>query len=119
MHEVLVVDDHALGTNDCRGWIRRSLFERLDLPDRHFYQFRLAFNRTQAKGSFKVMENDVADHIGADIILPKSAMKPALPEKSVLVRLCSGRRATLPGPDRIGNPGGFAAAWNTSRATRY
>ena len=30
------------------------------------------------------MENDVADYIGADVILPKSAMKPALPEKSVL-----------------------------------
>src|SRR5215467_15562488 len=26
---VLVVPDHALGTNDCRGWIRRSLFEKL------------------------------------------------------------------------------------------
>jgi hypothetical protein len=76
---VLVVDDHALGTNDCRGWIRRSLFEKLDLPARHFYQFRLAFNRTQAKGSFKVMENDVAEQVGADIILPKSSMKPALP----------------------------------------
>ena len=58
---VLVVDDHTLGTNDCRGWIRRSMFEKLDLPARHFYQFRLAFNRTQAKGSFKVMENDVAE----------------------------------------------------------
>ncbi|HEU0140157.1 MAG TPA: hypothetical protein VFQ79_10615, partial [Bryobacteraceae bacterium] len=68
---VLVVEDHTLGTNDCRGWIRRSLFEKLGLPARHFYQFRLAFNRTQAKGSFKVMENDVADHISADIILPK------------------------------------------------
>ena len=29
---VLVVEDHCLGTNDCRGWIRRSLFERLGLP---------------------------------------------------------------------------------------
>ena len=78
---VLVVDDHTLGTNDCRGWIRRWLFEKLNLPARQFYQFRLAFNRTQAKGSFKVMENDVAEQIGADIILPKSSMKPALPEK--------------------------------------
>ena len=26
---VLVVPDHALGTNDCRGWIRRSLFDKL------------------------------------------------------------------------------------------
>jgi hypothetical protein len=99
---VLVVDDHSLGTNDCRGWIRRALFERLGLPDRHFYQFRLALNRTQAKGSFKVMENDVADHIGADIILPKSAMKPALPEKSVLVRLCSGGAQLFRGPVVLG-----------------
>src|SRR3984893_9637574 len=99
---VFVVEDHALGTNDCRGWIRRSMFEKLGLPDRHFYQFRLAFNRTQAKGSFKVMENDVADHIGADIILPKSAMKPALPEKSVLVRFCSGEAQLFRGPIVLG-----------------
>lgn len=99
---VLVVDDHSLGTNDCRGWIRRSLFDRLGFPDRHFYQFRLAFNRTQAKGSFKVMENDVADYVGADIILPKSAMKPALPEKSVLVRLCSGDAQLFRGPIVLG-----------------
>src|SRR6516162_1752329 len=87
---VLVVEDHCLGTNDCRGWIRRSIFERLGLPSGHFYQFRLAFNRTQAKGSFKVMENDVADHIGVDIILPKSSMKPALPKQSLLVKLFFG-----------------------------
>jgi hypothetical protein len=99
---VLVVDDHSLGTNDCRGWIRRSLFDRLGFPDRHFYQFRLAFSRTQAKGSFKVMENDVADYVGADIILPKSAMKPALPEKSVLVRLCSGDAQLFRGPIVLG-----------------
>ncbi len=99
---VLVVDDHSLGTNDCRGWIRRSLFDRLGFPDRHFYQFRLAFNRTQAKGSFKVMENDVADYVGADIILPKSAMKPALPEKSVLVRLCSGDAQLFRSPIVLG-----------------
>src|SRR5262245_18597372 len=99
---VLVVEDHCLGTNDCRGWIRHSLFERLGLPPHHFYQFRLAFNRTQAKGSFKVMENDVADHIGADIILPKSAMKPALPEKSALVRLCSGDAQLFRGPIVLG-----------------
>ena len=37
---VLVVPDHSLGTNDCRGWIRRSVFGKLqqkhdaDLLDR-------------------------------------------------------------------------------------
>src|SRR6516165_8018009 len=99
---VLVVEDHALGTNDCRGWIRRSLFERLGLPARHFYQFRLAFNRTQAKGSFKVMENDCADQIGADIILPKSSMKPALPKQSLLVKLFFGDAQLFRGPVVLG-----------------
>jgi len=99
---VLVVEDHTLGTNDCRGWIRRSLFEKLNLPARHFYQFRLAFNRTQAKGSFKVVENDVADHVAADIILPKSSMKPALPEKSAWVKLCFGDAQLFRGPIVLG-----------------
>ncbi len=99
---VLVVEDHTLGTNDCRGWIRRSLFEKLNLPARHFYQFRLAFNRTQAKGSFKVVENDVADHVSADIILPKSSMKPALPEKSTWVKLCFGDAQLFRGPIVLG-----------------
>jgi hypothetical protein len=75
---VLVVEDHVLGTNDCRGWIRRSLFSKLELPDNCFYQFRLAFEKTQAKGSFKVMEEDVAQLLGADIVLPESAVKPGL-----------------------------------------
>lgn len=75
---VLVVEDHILGTNDCRGWIRRSLFNELQLPDSCFYQFRLAFEKTQAKGSFKVMEDDVAELLDADIVLPESAVKPGL-----------------------------------------
>jgi hypothetical protein len=41
-----------------------------------FYQFRLAFDNTQAKGSFKVMADDVARHLDADIVLPKSCVKP-------------------------------------------
>ena len=125
---LLVVEDHQLGTNDCRGWISQSLFRRLqakhrgDLladetkrllakrrqqsPDEHedfnldpeertafteqarskidpkvlrshrFYQFRLAFDKTQAKGSFKVMADEVAEKLEADIILPKSSVKP-------------------------------------------
>lgn len=75
---VLVVEDHVLGTNDCRGWIRRSLFSKLQLPENCFYQFRLAFEKTQAKGSFKVMEDDAAELLGADIVLPESAVKPGL-----------------------------------------
>ena len=99
---VLVVEDHCLGTNDCRGWIRRSMFERLCLPAGHFYQFRLAFNKTQAKGSFKVMENDVADQIGVDIILPKSSMKPALQKQSLLVKLFFGDAQLFHGPVVLG-----------------
>ncbi len=48
------------------------------------------------------MENDVADHIGADIILPKSSMKPALPEKSALVKLCFGDAQLFRGPIVLG-----------------
>jgi hypothetical protein len=123
---VLAVDDHQLGTNDCRGWIRRSLFcklqqkhdeellaaqverlrkerfpslpaEELDpeeivmlqedareeiagrrLQSDRLYQFRMAFEATQAKGCFKVMEDDVADLLEADIVLPVSSIKPEL-----------------------------------------
>ncbi|MBV9081300.1 MAG: hypothetical protein JOZ62_01390 [Acidobacteriaceae bacterium] len=73
---VFVVKDHDLGTNDCRGWIRRSLFERLGVPSGHFYQFRMSFDGAQAKGSFKVMEDDVADALSADIVVPRSSCKP-------------------------------------------
>lgn len=75
---VMVVEDHQLGTNDCRGWIRRSLFNKLQLPDRCLYQFRVAFEDIQAKGSFKVMGDDVAAMVGADIVLPTSSIKPEL-----------------------------------------
>jgi len=75
---VLVVKDRVLGTNDCRGWIRQSLFTKLGLAPNCFYQFRLAFEQTQAKGSFKVMDDEVADALEADIILPESAVKPGL-----------------------------------------
>lgn len=125
---LLVVDDHQLGTNDCRGWISQSLFRRLqekhrqellaeetrrllaklkqERPQEHedflsdkdqqkalaeqaerrcarkllrhhrFYQFRLAFDKTQAKGSFKIMADELAEQLETDIILPKSSVKP-------------------------------------------
>src|SRR5437868_4756929 len=41
-----------------------------------FYQFRLAFDKTQAKGSFKIMADELAEKLEADIILPKSSVKP-------------------------------------------
>lgn len=125
---LLVVEDRQLGTNDCRGWMSQSLFQRLQAKHRddlvvqemqkllanrkqqcpvvhqdcqlnldeqatlaeqarskidhrvlrshRFYQFRLAFDRTQAKGSFKIMANELAEKLEADIILPKSSVKP-------------------------------------------
>jgi hypothetical protein len=123
---VLIVPDGKLGTNDCRGWIRRSVFRRFQqkhddellsaqverlqrercaktadggldeqqqcalledakreiagkrLAEGRFYQFRMAFADTQAKGAFKVMEDDVADALEADFVLPESAVKPGL-----------------------------------------
>jgi len=83
---VLVVKDHDLGTNDCRGWISRSLFEHLHLPDRRFYQFRLSFDNNQAKGSFKIMEDDVANALAADIVIPRSSCKPEYRKPEVAYR---------------------------------
>ena len=139
---VLVVPDGKLGTNDCRGWIRRSLFLKLQqiheqqlvrdeidrllrdrydklpeqellggqetqeltqiakqevgrkvLPDGRFYQFRMAFSNTQAKGSFKVVEDEVADALEADFVLPESAVKPGLKVPAVMYSIFGpGRR---------------------------
>ena len=138
---VLVVPDRKLGTNDCRGWIRRSVFRRLQhkhdeeilsaqverlqrercakaggedlneqqersilesakreiagkrLPEGRFYQFRIAFADTQAKGAFKVMEDDVADALEADFVLPDSAVKPGLKIPAVMYSIFGpGRR---------------------------
>ncbi len=75
---VMVVKDLELGTNDCRGWIRKRTFEKLALPEGHFYQFRLAFADTQAKGSFKVMSDEVADALQVDVIVPESSIKPSI-----------------------------------------
>lgn len=99
---VLVVSDTNLGTNDCGGWIRTSLaVSRLDLAPATFSQFRIAFEKTQGKGSFKLMEDDVADLLDADIILPESCIKPALKVHVKLYELFgSGRR--FRGPVVIG-----------------
>jgi hypothetical protein len=138
---VLVVPDRKLGTNDCRGWIRRSVFQRLQekhddelfsaqverlrrerngkasgenldadeemvlladakreisgkrLPAGRFYQFRMSFANTQAKGAFKIMEDNVADALEADFVLPESAMKPGLKTPAVTYSIFGpGRR---------------------------
>ncbi len=99
---VTVVPDHELGTNDCRGWIRKSLFDKLALPDGRFYQFRLAFAQTQAKGSFKVMCDDVADALDTDIVLPVSSVKPEYKGPSKLVAWLTGEARTFAGEMILG-----------------
>jgi hypothetical protein len=54
----------------------RSKIDRKVLRAHRFYQFRLAFDKTQAKGSFKVMADELAEELEADIILPRSSVKP-------------------------------------------
>lgn len=76
---VLVVHDTHLGTNDCGGWIKESIAaSHLDLREGSLSQFRIAFDKTQGKGSFKIMRDDVADLLEADVILPQSSVKPGL-----------------------------------------
>jgi hypothetical protein len=64
-------DDGKVLKQQAEAMIDRKLLRR-----NRFYQFRLAFDRTQAKGSFKVMADEVAEKLEADIILPKSSVKP-------------------------------------------
>jgi hypothetical protein len=99
---LVVVKDLELGTNDCRGWIRRSLFRKLRLSEGHFYQFRLAFGETQAKGSFKVMGDDVADALGVDIIVPESSVKPSMKMPSTLASLVGFGARNFNGPIVLG-----------------
>ena len=78
---IVVVQDHVLGTNDCRGWARESLYRKLKIGTNRFCQFRLAFDTRepkQAKGALKPMSDRVADKLGVDIILPESSCKPSL-----------------------------------------
>jgi hypothetical protein len=78
---IVVVEDHVLGTNDCRGWLRESLYRKLHLNTDRFCQFRLAFDANdakQAKGAVKAMSDRVADKLAVDVILPESSCKPSL-----------------------------------------
>jgi hypothetical protein len=70
-----------------------------------FYQFRLAFDKTQAKGAFKVMADEVARHLDADIILPRSCVKPKYQGKVLrTIRSLMGDRQahTFRGPVIVG-----------------
>jgi hypothetical protein len=99
---VTVVPDHELGTNDCRGWLRKSIFDKLSLPENRFYQFRLAFAQTQAKGSFKIMADEVADALDTDVILPVSSVKPEYKGPSKLLAWLTGEARTFAGEMILG-----------------
>ena len=99
---VTVVPDHELGTNDCRGWLRESLFDKLGLPAGRFYQFRLAFAQTQAKGSFKIMADEVADALDTDVVLPVSSVKPEYKGPSKLIAWLTGEARTFAGEMVLG-----------------
>ncbi len=78
---IAVVEDHVLGTNDCRGWASESIYKKLKIGTNRFCQFRLAFDvrdSKQAKGALKAMSDRVAEKLGVDLILPESACKPSL-----------------------------------------
>ena len=78
---ILVVQDNILGTNDCRGWIRESLYELTRQPKDRFVQFRLGFhelNPKQAKGGLKPLSDEISDLLGVDMIIPISSIKPGL-----------------------------------------
>ena len=92
---VMVVKDHTLGTNDCRGWISRSVFDRFHLPGHRLYQFRMAFENTQAKGACKIMPDDVAQKLGADIILPESCVKPEYKQSTRFLDFLHRRRPKI------------------------
>ena len=93
--KVMVVKDRTLGTNDCRGWISESVFGQFDLPRHRLYQFRVAFENTQAKGACKVMGDDVARKLGADIILPESSVKPEYQQPSRFLDFLHWRRPKI------------------------
>jgi hypothetical protein len=93
--KVMIVKDHTLGTNDCRGWISQSVFGRFHLPRHRLYQFRLAFEKTQAKGACKVMSDDVAQKLGADIILPESCVKPEYKQSTRFLDFLHWRRPKI------------------------
>ena len=47
----------------------------------------MSFENTQAKGSFKIMEDDVADALSVDFVIPRSSCKPEF-KKPECVRQC-------------------------------
>jgi len=62
--DVLVVEDHALGTNDCRGWdFRRGCSGNSTCPIIASISSASPSTGRRQKGSFKLMQDDVADSL--------------------------------------------------------
>ncbi|MEZ5356184.1 MAG: hypothetical protein R2762_26410 [Bryobacteraceae bacterium] len=55
------------------------------LPGGRFYQFRLALAHPQAKGSFKIRLDRVADALHTGVVLPVSSVKPECKGPSTLI----------------------------------
>ena len=72
------------------------------LPAGRFYQFRLAFSNTQAKGSFKIMTDEVADALDTDVVLPVSSVKPEYKGPSKLIAWLTGEARTFAGEMVLG-----------------
>jgi hypothetical protein len=67
------------GRRDWCASIRRSLFDKFEMPNNRGLHFAMAFAGTQSAGELNVMEDNYADRFGVDILLPKRSVKP-LPE---------------------------------------
>ena len=87
---VLVVPDHRWDQR--LSWlISQSLFSKLKdpagkrLPAGRFYQFRMAFDVFNTKGSFKVMGDEVARLLKAEVP-SRSCLRPE-PERKVLQKI--------------------------------
>ncbi len=63
--------EEAAPVEQAKRWIRGR-----QIGAHRLYRFRLAFDKTQAKGAFKVVADEVARHLDADIMLPRSCVKP-------------------------------------------
>jgi len=86
------------------------------LRSQRFYQFRMAFHDTQAKGSFKIMDDDVADALETDFILPESAVKPGLKMPPAMYSIF-GRAEDFAGVSQLESVS-FPASSSSSPATR-
>lgn len=76
-----VVKDYVLGTNNCRGWLRKSLHRQLEQHPNWFSQYRLGFipdDKIQLKGGIKAFSDRAADLLEIDMIVPESCCKPGL-----------------------------------------